>query len=142
MSIPVTVHAATEHRDVGLHQVHAKDGSRILQRRICWQEGIKVPYDQVARGYETADGQTAVLTDDDLADLPLPAVKATEWLGSSRPARSTRSPWTAPPYVGVQGAGARPYRLLRDAMTGNGLGRRCPHRPEWPGAAGRFPRPW
>ncbi|MEU5548090.1 Ku protein [Streptomyces sioyaensis] len=35
VSIPVSVHAATERRAVSLHQVHVTDGSRIRQRRFC-----------------------------------------------------------------------------------------------------------
>ncbi|MFI6771155.1 Ku protein [Streptomyces sp. NPDC050355] len=121
VSIPVSVHAATERGEVPLHQVHAKCGSRIRQRRICQGEGIEVPYDQVARGYETADGRTVVLTDDDLADLPLPTVKAIEVVGFLPAGDIDPIALDRPYYLGVQGAGARPYRLLRDAMTDSGL---------------------
>lgn len=41
VSIPVSIHSATERRTVPLHQVHAKDGARIRQRRICEAEGVE-----------------------------------------------------------------------------------------------------
>lgn len=121
VSIPVSVHAATERRAVPLHQVHVTDGSRIRQRRICETEGTEVPYDQVARGYETADGRTVVLSDEDLADLPLPTMRAIEVVGFLPAGDVDPIALDRPYYLGVQGAGARPYRLLRDAMADSGL---------------------
>ncbi|WP_347239876.1 Ku protein [Streptomyces lydicus] len=50
-----------------------ENGARIRRRRICEAEGVEVPYGDVARGYEAADRRTVVLSDSDLADLPLPA---------------------------------------------------------------------
>ncbi|MFH9871613.1 Ku protein [Streptomyces lydicus] len=117
VSIPVAVHAATERQGVPLHQVHVGDGSRIRQRRICEAEQIEVPYDQIAHGYETADGRTVVLTDDDLADLPLPTMRTIEVVGFLPAGDIDPIALDRPYYLGVQGAGARPYRLLRDAMA-------------------------
>jgi DNA end-binding protein Ku len=37
---------------VHFHLVHAKNGARIKQHRICTKEDKEVPYKQVAKGYE------------------------------------------------------------------------------------------
>jgi DNA end-binding protein Ku len=33
-SVPIKVHSATEDKQVHFHQVHAKDGARVKQRRM------------------------------------------------------------------------------------------------------------
>ncbi|MBM4796053.1 Ku protein [Streptomyces sioyaensis] len=121
VSIPVSVHAATERQAVPLHQVHARDGARIRQRRICEAEGTEVPLDEVARGYEAPDGRTVVLSDSDLADLPLPSMRAIEVVGFLPAGDVDPIALDRPYYLGVEGAGTRPYRLLRDAMADSGL---------------------
>jgi len=50
MTVPVKVHSATDDHGVHFHQVHAKDGARIKQRRVCSKEDREVPYKQVAKG--------------------------------------------------------------------------------------------
>ncbi len=70
VNVPVRLYSATENHDVPLHQVHREDGGRIRYQRICSIDGKQVSYDDIARGYETEDGQMVVLTDEDMADLP------------------------------------------------------------------------
>src|ERR1035437_10216170 len=70
VNVPVRLYAAAETADVQFRQVHREDGGRIRYQRICGIDGEQVSYDDVAKGYETEDGQMVVLTDEDLADLP------------------------------------------------------------------------
>ncbi len=71
--IPVKFYAATEQRDITFRQVLRKDGARIQFRWFCTPalDGEEVPYSDVAKGYELSTGDMVVLTDEDLADLPL-----------------------------------------------------------------------
>ncbi len=78
--IPVKLYAATEQRDVTFRQVHREDGGRIQFRRVCTVDGQEVPYADVAKGYELPNGDMVVLTDDDLADLPLATAHRVEVL--------------------------------------------------------------
>lgn len=73
VSIPVSLVTAVERHDIPLHEVHAEDAGRVKRRRICTVCGREVPYSDVARGYEDHAGHRVTLTDDDLADLPLPS---------------------------------------------------------------------
>lgn len=77
-------------------------------------------YEEVARGYEAPDGRTVVLSDSDLADLPLPSVKAIEVVGFLPSEQIDPIALDKSYFLGVEGAGARPYRLLRDAMKQSG----------------------
>jgi DNA end-binding protein Ku len=70
VNVPVRLYSATESHDVQFRQVHRQDGGRIRYQRVCSIDGEQVSYDDIAKGYETEDGQMVVLTDDDLAELP------------------------------------------------------------------------
>jgi DNA end-binding protein Ku len=71
VNIAVKLYSATEEKDVAFHQVHREDGGRIRYKRVCTVDGEEVAYNDIAKGYELPDGEIVVLTDDDLAELPL-----------------------------------------------------------------------
>ena len=70
VNVPVKVYSATEDHDVSLHQVHDQDGGRIRYQRTCEVCGQVVAYADIDRAHVDEDGQTIVLTKDDLAALP------------------------------------------------------------------------
>src|SRR4030088_3172849 len=70
VNVPVKVYSATEDHDVKFHQVHAKDNGRIRYKRVCEVCGEGVEYRDIARAYESDNGQTVIITDEDLATLP------------------------------------------------------------------------
>lgn len=70
VNVPVKVYSATTDHDIKFHQVHAKDNGRIHYKRVCEICGEVVDYGDIARAYESDDGQMVIVTDDDLADLP------------------------------------------------------------------------
>jgi DNA end-binding protein Ku len=70
VNVPVKVYSATEDNDIKFHQVHAKDNGRIRYKRVCEICGEVVEYRDIARSYESDDGQTVVITDEDIATLP------------------------------------------------------------------------
>jgi DNA end-binding protein Ku len=70
VNVPVRLYAATSNHDIRFHQVHEVDGGRIRQKRTCSVCGEEVAYSEIAKGYETDDGQLIMLDDDDLATLP------------------------------------------------------------------------
>ena len=57
VNVPVKLYTATESKTIHFHLVHARDGSRIENRRICSKEDKEVPYKQVVKGYEVSRGQ-------------------------------------------------------------------------------------
>src|SRR6266704_7176874 len=78
--IPVKLYTATETKDIAFRQVHREDGGRIRFRRVCSIDGNEVAYEDVAKGYELPNGEMVVLTDEDLAELPLPSAHSIEVL--------------------------------------------------------------
>jgi len=118
--IPVKLYAATEQRDVAFRQVHRSDGGRVQFRRVCSVDGEEVPYADVAKGYELPTGDVVVLTDEDLADLPLATAKRIDVLhfapaGQLDPILTSKSYYLEP-----EPAGVRAYVLFRDALERSG----------------------
>lgn len=120
VTIPVRTYAATEQRDVSFHQVHQEDGGRIRYRRVCSVCGGEVPYSQVAKGYELASGEVVVLTDEDLADVPLSTsrtIEVVQFMPAEQvdPVQLARSYYLEP-----NPPGAKPYVVLRVALERSG----------------------
>ncbi|MDX2709615.1 Ku protein [Streptomyces sp. PA03-6a] len=120
VSIPVKLYAATEEHGVSLHQVHAEDGGRIRMKRYCEKEGKEVPYAEIAKGYEDETGRTVVLTDEDLAALPLPSKKLIDVLAFVDADEIDPLSLSRAYYVGAETAAAKPYVLLREALSSSG----------------------
>ncbi len=78
VNVPVKVYSATEEKDVRFHQVHAQDGGRIRYKRVCDLDGEVVEYADIAKAYESDDGRTVILTDEDFAQLPTNATREIE----------------------------------------------------------------
>ncbi len=70
VNVPVRLYSATENHDVQFRQVHRTDGGRIRYKRFCSIDGEEVAYDDIAKGYETEDGEMVILTDEEMAGLP------------------------------------------------------------------------
>jgi len=116
VSVPVKLYAATESHDVQFRQVHAKDGGRIKYQRVCSIDGEEVAYADIAKGYETDDGQMVVLDDDDLAELPSSSsreISVEKFVPSDQidPLLLEKSYYLEP-----DKSAAKPYALLREAL--------------------------
>ncbi|MBQ0928565.1 non-homologous end joining protein Ku [Saccharopolyspora endophytica] len=126
VAIPVGLAAATESRSISFRQVHRADGARVRHQRVCTAEDRPVSWEEIAKGYELPDGRMVVMSDDELAELPLPSahtIEVAEFVpaGTVDPILFDHSYFLQPRQVAL---GA--YSLLRDAMidTGHvGLGR-------------------
>ena len=70
VNVPVKVYSATEDHDLKFHQVHAKDNGRIQYQRVCSECGDVVEYGDIAKAYQADNGQTVVISEDDIATLP------------------------------------------------------------------------
>jgi DNA end-binding protein Ku len=116
VNVPVRLFSATENHDVQFRQVHEKDGGRIRYKRVCAIDGEEVPYSDIAKGYEAADGQMVVLTDDDMKSLPSRSTKEIsieKFVPSEQidPLLFDKSYYLEPDKTGL-----KPYVLLRDAL--------------------------
>ena len=116
VSVPVKLYAATESHDISFRQVHAKDGGRIKYQRVCSVDGEEVAYADIAKGYETEDGQMVILDDQDFAELPTTSsreISVEKFVPSDQidPLMLEKSYYLEP-----ESTGAKPYALLRQAL--------------------------
>ena len=116
VNVPVRLYSATENHDVQFRQVHREDGGRIRYQRICSIDGEQVSYDDIAKGYETDDGQMVVLTDEDMADLPTRSsreIAVEKFVPADQidPMLLDKSYYLEPDKTAT-----KPYALLRDAL--------------------------
>jgi len=116
VNVPVRLYSATENHDISFRQVHRTDGGRIKYQRVCSIDGELVSYDDIAKGYETEDGDMVVLTDVDLADLPSRTSK--EIAVEKFVPQDQIDPMLLDKsyYLEPDKAAAKPYVLLRDAL--------------------------
>ena len=121
VSIPVSLFKATQEHRLPLHQVHAEDGGRVRQKRVCEVCGEEVSYSDLAKGYEDGEGRQAVLTDEDLADLPLPSKKVIDVLAFVDADDIDPLMLSSAYYLDTGSPTAdKPYALLRDALVEGG----------------------
>jgi DNA end-binding protein Ku len=120
VTIPVRLYVATESKNVPAHQIHMTDGGRVQYKRVCSIDGAEVPYEEIGRGYESTTGELVVLSDDDLSMLPATTSRSIEVI-SFLPAQSVDPIYLDRSYyVEPERQGAKPYRLLRDALRKKG----------------------
>jgi DNA end-binding protein Ku len=71
VNVPIKVYSATEDHDIKFHQVHRADGGRIKYQRVCEADGKEVSFSDIVKAYDSDDGRTVVLTDEDFDQLPV-----------------------------------------------------------------------
>jgi DNA end-binding protein Ku len=67
VNVPVALFSGVRDTDLHFRQLHAKDHTPVEIHRFCAEEDVEVPYEEIANGYETDDGDLIVLTDAELA---------------------------------------------------------------------------
>lgn len=115
VSIPVKLYSATESHDVGLHQVHDEDRGRIRYQKVCEACGATVTVDHIHKAVDEG-GRTVVLTDEDLAALPVERtreIEVVEFVPREQvdPVRFDRSYYLEP-----DSRSPKAYVLLRTAL--------------------------
>ncbi len=119
VSIPVRLLSATEEKSVSFRQVHAADGGRIRYQRVCEIDGQEVAYADIAKGYEVGGGEIVMLTDEDLADLPVTSSKVVD-VTAFVPFDQVDPTALSRAYYAEPTGDAKPYVLLRDTLEESG----------------------
>jgi DNA end-binding protein Ku len=115
-AIPVKAYTATEEHDIELRQMHSTDGGRIRQKRVCEVDGEEVPFEEVARGYEMPAGDVIMLTDEDLATLPLATTRLIDVRAFVPVDQIDPISFSKSYYLEPEPAGIKPYVLLSEAL--------------------------
>jgi DNA end-binding protein Ku len=119
VTVPVAMYSATESREeLRFRLLHKKDSSPIEYRRVCKEEDVPVPWDEIVKGYEYEKGQFVVMTDEDFEKARTPATQTIE-IRDFVPARQIDPLFfDTPYYLEPTGKGAdKSFSLLRDALA-------------------------
>ncbi|MFL5996852.1 MAG: Ku protein [Streptomyces sp.] len=117
VSIPIKLVNATESHSISFRQIHTEDGGRVRYRKVCELEDREISQAEIGKGYEDADGTIIPITDEDLAQLPLPTTKTIEIVAFVPGERIDPLQMDAAYYLQAGGApAAKPYTLLREAL--------------------------
>ncbi|MFE3370366.1 Ku protein [Streptomyces sp. NPDC059173] len=117
VSIPIKLVNATENHSVHFRQIHLADGGRIRYRKVCELDDEEIPGGEIGKAYEDADGTMIPITDEDLAQLPLPTAKTIEIVAFVPADQIDPLQMDAAYYLSANGVpAAKPYTLLREAL--------------------------
>lgn len=117
VSIPIKLVNATENHSISFRQIHLADGGRIRYRKVCELDEEEVSGGEIGKAYEDADGTMIPITDEDLAQLPLPTAKTIEIVAFVPADRIDPLQMDAAYYLSANGVpAAKPYTLLREAL--------------------------
>ena len=120
VNVPVKLYSATSPKTVRFHQVSAKTGARIRQKRVDPSTGEEVPYEEIVKGYEISPDRYVLIDPEELDALDPKATKTVDIedfvdLADIDPIYYDHSYYLAP-----NTGGEKAYRLLLDAMRESG----------------------
>jgi len=117
VTVPVKLYSAVNRKTVRFHQLSARSGVRIAQKRVDPQSGEEVPYEDIVKGYELAPDRYVVVEPDELATLQPKKTKTIEIEDFVELSQIDPIFYDHPYYLAPGPGGAKPYRLLLEAMA-------------------------
>jgi DNA end-binding protein Ku len=120
VNVPVKLYSATSPKTVRFHQISSKTGARVRQKRVDPSTGDEVPFEEIVKGYELSPDRYVLISSEELDALDPKATKTIDIedfvdLEDIDPIYYDHSYYLAP-----TATGAKPYRLLLDAMRESG----------------------
>ena len=116
VAVPVKLYSALNRKTVRFHQLSGKTGARVSQKRVDPQTGEEVPYEQIVKGYEIAPERYVVIEPGELESLQPKKSKTIEIEDFVELAQIDPIFYEHPYYLAPASGGAKPYRLLLEAM--------------------------
>jgi DNA end-binding protein Ku len=120
VTVPVKLYSAVDRKTVRFHQLSSKSGVRVAQRRVDPTSGAEVPYEDVVKGYELAPDRYVVVEPGELEALEPKKTKTIEIEEFVELSQIDPVYYDHPYYLAPGAGGAKPYRLLVEAMRATG----------------------
>jgi DNA end-binding protein Ku len=120
VNVPVKMVTAVSQKDVRFNQLHAKDHSRINQKRFCAEEGVEVPFDEIVKGYEVRPGQYVIIEPEELDGLDPEATHSIDILEFVELAQIDPVYFDKPYYLVPDRRAEKPYALLAQSLEKSG----------------------
>ncbi|HLL92191.1 MAG TPA: Ku protein [Solirubrobacteraceae bacterium] len=120
VTVPVKLYSALDRKSVRFHQLSGKSGVRVAQKRVDPQSGDEVPYADIVKGYEIAPDRYVVIEPGELDALEPKKTKTIEIEDFVELSQIDPVFYDHPYYLAPGPGGAKPYRLLLEAMHETG----------------------
>ena len=120
VTVPVKLYSAVSRKTVRFHQLNAKTGVRIQQKRVDPTTGDEVAYEDIVKGYELTPDRYVLIEPGELEALDPKKTKAIEIEDFVALDEIDPIYFDHPYYLAPGPGGAKPYRLLLEAMRETG----------------------
>jgi DNA end-binding protein Ku len=116
VTVPVKLYSAVNRKTVRFNQLNAKTGSRIAQKRVDASTGEEVNYEDLVKGYEIASDRYVVIEPSELESVQPEKTKTIDIEDFVDLQDIDPIFYDHPYYLAPGTGGAKPYRLLLEAM--------------------------
>jgi DNA end-binding protein Ku len=120
VTVPVKLYSAINRKTVRFHQLSGTTGARIAQKRVDPQSNEEVPYENVVKGYEIAPERYVRVEQQELDSLSPEKTRTIDIEDFVELAQIDPIYYDHPYYLVPGPGGAKPYRLLLQAMERSG----------------------
>jgi DNA end-binding protein Ku len=120
VTVPVKLYSAVQRKNVRFHQLDAESGVRIAQKRVNPQTGEEVPYERLVKGYEISPDRYVLVDPAELEALEPVKTRTIDIEDFVDLSEIDPVFYDHPYYLAPGAGGAKPYRLLLDAMAETG----------------------
>ncbi|MBE0476447.1 MAG: Ku protein [Coriobacteriia bacterium] len=120
VSIPVGLFAAESKRKLAFHMLDERDLARVRQKRVNESTGEEVPWEGIVKGYEYAEGQYVVLTEDDFRAADVEATQTIDIKAFVEAGEIGVEYFEQPYYLEPAKPGRKAYALLRETLKRTG----------------------
>jgi DNA end-binding protein Ku len=120
VTVPVKLYSAVNRKTVRFNQLNAKTGSRIAQKRVDASTGEEVNYEDLVKGYEIASDRYVVIDPGELESVQPEKTKTIDIEDFVDLSEIDPIFYDHPYYLAPGTGGAKPYRLLLEAMRETG----------------------
>ena len=116
VTVPVRLYSAVNRKTVSFNQLDSSDNGRIAQKRINPRTGEEVPYERIVKGFAVAPDSYVVITNEELDALEPEKTRTIDIEDFVEQSEIDPIFYDHPYYLAPGPGGAKPYRLLLDAM--------------------------
>ena len=120
VTVPVKMYSAVSRKSVRFHQLNKGTGVRIQQKRVDPTTGDEVRYEDIVKGYELTPDRYVVIEPGELEALDPKKTKSIEIEDFVALDEIDPIYFDHPYYLAPGPGGAKPYRLLHEAMRETG----------------------
>jgi DNA end-binding protein Ku len=120
VNVPVKLYSAVSSKSVRFHQLHAEDGGRVRQKRVCSIDGEEVSYDDIVKGYEIGPDRYVIVEPGELEALDPKATRTIDIQDFVDLDDIDPIFFDHPYYLAPNTGAGKSYKLLLEAMRASG----------------------